>query len=194
MGSTRCSFTCLISSTTSQRPGNLYGVVSTYQQHPRQEERHRQEAHSHSSCHQDFLNKLTWLQVTSMVPHGGTAAKTTSALLTKHLWTVSCPRHRAPHQCGDLDPIPDNWADVCGFLKPPGSQQSWKVDKHGEFSIPRKSLGLCPNDQSCHHEAWLHLHFVDWSNRWSKQDDYDRHISLKERPAACSYGSPKTTY
>ena len=49
--------------------------------------------------------------------------------------------------------IPDNGADVCGFLKPPGCQRSWKVNKHGAFSIPRKSLGLRPTDQSCHHEA-----------------------------------------
>ena len=54
--------------------------------------------------------------------------------------------------------IPNNWADVCGFLKPPGSQRSWRVNKHGEvsthgaFSVPRKALGLRPNDQSCHHE------------------------------------------
>ena len=41
VGHARCSFTCLISSTTNQRPGNLYCVVSTYQQHLRQEERHR---------------------------------------------------------------------------------------------------------------------------------------------------------
>ena len=34
MGITRCSFTCLISSITSERPD----VVSTYQQHLRQEE------------------------------------------------------------------------------------------------------------------------------------------------------------
>ena len=32
----------------------FYGVVYTDQQHLRQEERHRQEAHSHSSCHHDF--------------------------------------------------------------------------------------------------------------------------------------------
>ena len=39
--------------------------------------------------------------------------------------------------------------------------------------------------------AILAQDFVDWSNRWSKQDDYDRHISLKERPADFSYGTPK---
>ena len=42
------------SSTTSQRPGNLYSVVSTYQPHPRQEERHRQEAHPHHPWYHDF--------------------------------------------------------------------------------------------------------------------------------------------
>ena len=48
--------------------------------------------------------------------------------------------------------IPNNWADVCGFLQLPGS-----VNKHGAISIPRKALGLRPNDQSFHHETWLHL-------------------------------------
>ena len=47
--------------------------------------------------------------------------------------------------------IPNNWADVCGFLKPPGSQRFWKVNKHGAFSIPRQALGLRSSDQSCHH-------------------------------------------
>ena len=30
--------------------------------------------------------------------------------------------------------IPDNWADVCGFLKRPGSQRSWEVNKQGKHS------------------------------------------------------------
>ena len=64
--------------------------------------------------------------------------------------------------------IPDNWADVCGFLKPPCFDRFWKVSKHGAFSIPRKTLGLRPNNQSCHHVTWLHLDFVDWSNTWSR--------------------------
>ena len=51
--------------------------------------------------------------------------------------------------------IPDNWTDVCDFLKHPGSQLFWKVNKHGAFSIPRQALGLRANDQSCHHETWL---------------------------------------
>ena len=59
--------------------------------------------------------------------------------------------------------ILDNWSDVCGFLKPHVSHRFWKVHKHGALSTPRKTLGLRPNDQSCHHETWLHLYFVDWS-------------------------------
>ena len=72
--------------------------------------------------------------------------------------------------------IPDNWADVCGFLKPPGSHRFWKVHKHGAFSIPRKTLRLRSTDQSCHHETWLHQE----NNRWSKHDVNEKHISLKE--------------
>ena len=89
--------------------------------------------------------------------------------------------------------IPNNWADVCGFLKPPDSQHFWRVNKHGAFSIPRKALGLRPNDQSCHHETWLHLDFVDWSNKWSNQAYYNGNIRLKERPADSSYRT-QTTY
>ena len=55
-----------------------------------------------------------------------------------------------------------NWAEVCGFLKLPESDQHWKVRLHGAFTIPRDVLGLRPNDRSCHHETWLHLDFVDW--------------------------------
>ena len=47
-----------------------------------------------------FLKKLSWLQVISMVLRGYVAPETTSVLLTKH-----CLRHRAPHNCGDLDPF-----------------------------------------------------------------------------------------
>ena len=58
--------------------------------------------------------------------------------------------------------IPNNWADVCGFFKPPESDRYWKVRLHGAFSIPHKAPGLRPTDRSCHHETWLHLEFVVW--------------------------------
>ena len=78
------------------------------------------------------------------------------------------------------------WADVCGFLKPPGSHRFWKVHEHGACSIPLKSPGLRPTDRSCHHDAWLHLDFVDRSNIWSGQKLwFQQRITLKERPAEC---------
>ena len=101
------------------------------------------------------------------------------------------PAPRGPTPLWGPGSIPNNWADVCGFLKPPDSQRFWKVNKHGAFSIPRKALGLRPNDQSCHHETWLRLDFVDWSNKWSNQDYYNGNIRLKERPADSSYGTQK---
>ena len=90
--------------------------------------------------------------------------------------------------------ILNNWADVRGFLKPPASQRFWKVSKHGAFSIPRKALGLRPNDQSCHHETWLHLHFVDWNNKSINQSYYNGNIRLKERPAGSSFWYSKAKY
>ena len=80
--------------------------------------------------------------------------------------------------------IPNNWADVCGFLKPPGSRRFWIVNKHGAFSISRQALGLRPSDQSYHHETWFHLHFVDWNTKWNHQAHYKGNIRLKERPAS----------
>ena len=87
--------------------------------------------------------------------------------------------------------IPNNWADVCGFLKPPGSDRFWKVNEHGAFFIPRQALGLRSSDQSCHHETWLHLQFVEWSNQWNHQAHYNGNIRLKERPASSGNRAPK---
>ena len=103
-----------------------------------------------------------------------------TVLLMKLLLIVPCLRRRAPHHCGDPDPsrITGRTSEV--FLSTPGSQRFWRVGKHGAFSITRKALGRRPNDQSCHHEAWLHLHFVDWSNKWSHQAYCNRNIRLKE--------------
>ena len=88
--------------------------------------------------------------------------------------------------------IPNNWADVCGFLEPPDSDGYWKVRIHGAFSTPHKTPGLRPTDQSCHHETWFHLEFVDWRSTQSHHEEHDRRILLKERSMACPYGSKKS--
>ena len=70
------------------------------------------------------------------------------------------------------------------------SQRFWKVSMV-HFPSLGKTLGLRPNDQSCHHETWLHLPFVDWNNKWSNQAYHNGNIHFKERPAGSSFGTRK---
>ena len=53
--------------------------------------------------------------------------------------------------------VPGEWSDVCGFLKPPGSENEWQVRVHGAFTIPFGMLGTKETDRSCQHEVWIHL-------------------------------------
>ena len=137
------------------------------------------------------MDVSTWLQVISMGQRGGAAIRTTSVPLRKPLRTAPCQRRLALHHCGGPGSIPGCWADVCGFLEPPESDQYWKVRLHGAFSIPHKTPGLRPTDQSCHHETWLHLDFVDWRSAQSHHERHDRRILLKECPAPYHYGHQK---
>ena len=38
--------------------------------------------------------------------------------------------------------VPGEWADVCGFIKPPGSETEWHLRMHGAFEIPHETLGI----------------------------------------------------
>ena len=127
----------------------------------------------------------------SMVLRGGIEAKTTSVLLTKHLRTVPCLRDQAFHHCGDLDPFLTCSQTSVDFSNHLVLFAFGKCTSMVYSPSLEKTLGLRPTDQSCHHETWLHLEFVDWSNTWSKQDLHERRISLKDRPAECSHGNPK---
>ena len=104
---------------------------------------------------------------------------------------TALPTPRGPTPLWGPGSIPNNWADVCGFLRPLGSDRCWKVRMHGAFSIPGKTLGLRPNDQSCHHETWLHLDFVDRRSTQSQHDEHDRRILLQERSSPYHYGQQK---
>ena len=91
----------------------------------------------------------------------------------------------------DLDQFRTTGQTSVDFLNHRGSDRYWKVRMHGAFSIPRRTLGLRPTDQSCHHETWLHLDFVDWCNTWEPQGEHGRHISRKERRASYPHGQQK---
>ena len=88
------------------------------------------------------------VDLVAMVLREDVVAEPTSVLLTKHLWTASCLRHLAPDRCGNSDPF--RTTGRLRISKQPGSHRFWKV--HGAFSIPRKTLGLRPNDRSFYQE------------------------------------------
>ena len=54
MGYPRSTLSCIISSSTTQRPEDFYGVVSTFKQYRRQNTRYCQEGHPHHPCHHDW--------------------------------------------------------------------------------------------------------------------------------------------
>ena len=85
-----------------------------------------------------------------MERRGVVAAETISVLLTKPVVIVLCLRHQAPTPlwgpCIHSGPTGQMSAD---FSNHPGSDRFWKVNKHGAFSIPRKTIGLRRTDQSC---------------------------------------------
>ena len=65
------------------------------------------------------------------------------------------------------------------------------MNKHGAFSIPRQALRSRSSDQSCHHETWLHLQFVEWSTQWKHQAHYNGKFRLKEWPATSGRRAPE---
>ena len=61
--------------------------------------------------------------------------------------------------------VPGEWADVCGFIQPPGCENEWQTRMHGAFIIPYDTLGIKRADQSCHHRVWIHLLHVSATGR-----------------------------
>ena len=72
--------------------------------------------------------------------------------------------------------VPGVWADLYGFLLPPGSETEWHLRMHGAFKIPHDSLGIKRTDQSCHHKVWVHLLHVNARlvDRSFREDKYRR--------------------
>ena len=168
LGFTRCCVTCFLSACCSQWPNSLHCFIITHQQCLRQGKRYCQEIHPDRSCSYGSAWRCRSRYNISTIDEVFSDCALPTPPATPQLWGPGS--------------IPHNWADVCGFLNLPGSQRFWRVTKYGAFSIPRQALGLRASDQSCHHETFLYLHFVDWSNQWNHQARYNGNIRLKERP------------
>ena len=105
----------------------------------------------------DF-NAAAWRRATSA---------TSPCLIEEAFADLPMPPGRTP--LWGPGPVRATWSVVCGFLKPPYSNERWRVRQHGAFPIPHEALGIRQTDQSCHHEIWLHLDFVERRNGRGKQ-------------------------
>ena len=190
MGFTRRSFTCLFSSCCSQWSDGLHCIIAAHQHFFSKKK----------GIAKKIIQTIRALMVSQNIDlvagdFNGTAWRCRSRDNTSTIDEVfsdcALPAPPGPTPLWGPGSIPNNWADVCGFLKPPGSQRFWKVNKHGAISIPGHALGLRSSDQSCHHKTWLHLQFVEWSNQWNHQAHYNGNIRLKERPASSGNRAPK---
>ena len=185
MGHARCTFTCHISAPA--RSGQKYFTVFS----------------NIYAKKKGIVNKFILTLRAIMISHevdlvagdfNGTvdeiAAVKTSVLLTKHLWTVSCLRHRAPHHCGDQVPfrtVGQTSADFTNHLalNVLESEQTWYIFHQAEIFCLTSHRSKLPSRNVAS------FGFVDWSDTWSKQYAYEPRISLKERPAECACGNPK---
>ena len=88
--------------------------------------------------------------------------------------------------------VPGEWSDVCGFLKPLGSDTEWQVRMHGAFTIPFGTPGLKEKDQSCHHKVRVHLSHVNAraDERVPPYNEVQR-LHLKERNSPCDHSKER---
>ena len=118
-----------------------------------------------------------------MVPHGAASRATfldPSAVLKKRSSTRPCHCHPTPHLCGDQEACQVNGRMcVCGFLKPPGSENEWQVRTHGAFTIPCGMLGLKLTGQSIAKFGSTSSTYARLVDRVSREDKHCRPISRK---------------
>ena len=80
-----------------------------------------------------------------MQPHGGAnqaAIIDPSAPSRKPFANTCLPIPPGPTPLWGPGDVPGEWADVCGFLKPPGSENGWQIRMHGALTIPSDMLGI----------------------------------------------------
>ena len=116
MGYARNTLSCIISSPTTQRPGDFYGVVSTYKQHLRQKK----------GITKKLILTIRAIMIGQQVDvvagdFNGTAWRCSNRdnISTLDEASADCvlPTPPGPTPLWGPGSIPNNWADVCGFLK-----------------------------------------------------------------------------
>ena len=122
-----------------------------------------------------WTSPCIWLAVGNMALYmygrSASPAPAPSASSKKLSPIVTCLCLLAPWGRGA---VPGAWSDVCGFIKPPDSNERRRVRQYGAFTIHHEPLNIRQTDQNCHHEVWHHLDFVE---RRSSQSHHGRHES-----------------
>ena len=138
MGHARSPLSCIISSPTTQRPEDFYGVVSTFQQYLRPER---------------VLQKKLILTIRAIMigqqidvvvgDFGGTAWRCSNrdkiSTVDEAFAECALPTLPGPTPLWGPGSIPNNSADVCGSLSRQAQIGLWKVRMHGAFSHPTKN-------------------------------------------------------
>ena len=101
--------------------------------------------------------------------HGRTTCASTLSIIEEAFADCDLPLPLGSTPLWGPGAVPGTWLDVCGFIKPPDSSERWRV------------RSIRQTDQSCHHEVWLHLDFVERRSGQSHHERHERQILLKER-------------
>ena len=84
--------------------------------------------------------------------------------------------------------VPGTWSNVCGFFSSLRTQMC--VGEYGNM-VPHEALGIRQTDQSCHHEVWLHMDFVEQHEGHVHRERHERRLLLKERSASYKYNDKR---
>ena len=146
--------------------------------------------HLHDPCHHDWSTDgfcCMWFQWDSVAV----------STIEKAFADCSLPTPLGPHHCGD----PDRF-QTTGVTCVVSSNSLIHIGLgRCDFMVLSPShakLGLRPTDESCHHETWLHLDFVNCRKTQSHHDEYDRRFysksALRCTRTASSKGAPAISW
>ena len=145
---------------------------------------HMEDENEDEDQENEVEDEREWLQVISMVLRGDVVAETTSVLLTKHLWTVPCLRHRAPHHCGDLVPFRTIGQTSADFSNHMALNVFGKCISMVHFPFHENPLVYVPMIKAAITKpGFIWTLLIGATRGLSKVPIYEPRISLKERPA-----------
>ena len=86
--------------------------------------------------------RVDMVAVTSMMPHGDFRSgneQRRDSTFEEAFANTNLPIPQGPTTLWGPG-VPAEWADVCGFIKPPSSESEWHIRMHGAFEIPHEIL------------------------------------------------------